>query len=74
MLHGPEKERDSRKLKKVKELVQHFREQCNIMYQNKLQLVSIDESLRSIDYEAKERKGKRENCSLYKAETNLYKM
>ena len=28
MLDFPENERDSRKLKKVQELVQHFREQC----------------------------------------------
>ena len=44
------------------------------MYQNKIKLISIDESLRSINYEAKKRKGKNRNCSLYKSETDLYKM
>ena len=28
------------------------------MYQNKIKLISIDESLRSVNYEAKKRKGK----------------
>ena len=40
MLDFPENEVDNRKLKKVQELVQHFREQLvsnvDIMYQNKI--------------------------------------
>ena len=40
-----------------------------------MKLIGIDESLSSINYEAKERKGKNKNCSLKKSEkTNLYKM
>ena len=88
VLDFPENEGDSRKLKKVQELIQHFREQCRmyrnyvkllqlckIMYRNKISVIGIDESLRpTINYEAKKRKGKKENCSLYKSETNLYKI
>ena len=45
------------------------------MYRNKISVIGIDESLRpTINYEAKKRKGKKENCSLYKSETNLYKI
>ena len=36
--------------------------------------MGIDESVRSTNYEAKKRKGKKENYSLDKSETNLYKM
>ena len=45
------------------------------MYRNKISVIGIDESLRpTINYEAKKIKGKKENCSLYKSETNLYKI
>ena len=61
MLDFPENEGDSRKLKKVQELIQHFCEQGrhyapkqNITYK------SIDESLRSINYASKEEKREEE--------------
>ena len=38
------------------------------MYQKRIDLKSIDESLRTINYEAKKRKGTKKNSSLY---TNL---
>ena len=45
------------------------------MYRNKISVIGLDESLRpAINYEVKKRKGKKENCSLYKSETNLYKI
>ena len=74
MLHSmfdfPENEIDNRKLK----LVQHFCEQCRHYVPKQIQLISIAESSRSINYEAKKRKGKKKNCGLYKSDTNLYKM
>ena len=44
------------------------------MYQSKIKLIRIDESLRSINYEAKTREGKNKICSLYKSEKNFYKI
>ena len=50
MLDFPENKGDSRKLKKVQELVQHFYEQCRhyILKQN-ITYKSIDKSLRSFN-------------------------
>ena len=61
MLHFPENEGGSRKLKKVQELVQHFCEQCR-HYVPKQNII-----YKSID---KKGKGKTKNCSVYKSETN----
>ena len=44
-----------------------FGSNVDIMYQNKIKLISIDESLRSINYEAKKRKRKNKNFSLCKS-------
>ena len=74
MLNIPENEGDSRKLKKVQELVQHFQEQCRNYVPKQNITYSIDESTRTINYEAKKRKEKNKNCSLHKSETNPYKM
>ena len=74
MLNIPENEEDSRKLKKVQELVQHFQEQCTHYVPKQNITYSIDESTRTINYEAKKRKEKNKNCSLHKSETNPYKM
>ena len=50
MIDFPGSEGDSRKLKKVQELVQHFCEQCkNYVPKQNTTCKSIDESLRSIN-------------------------
>ena len=72
MLNFPENEGDRRNLNKVQELLQHFCEQCrhyapkqNIAYSHRWKFeIEI----------MKKRKGKKNNCSLYKSETNLHKM
>ena len=74
MLNFPENERDSRKLKKIQELVQHFQEQCRYFLPKQNITYSIDESLRSNNYETKKRREKKKNCGFYISETNLYKM
>ena len=71
MVNFPGNERDSRKLKKVLELVQHFREQCTY-YSSIYQKISNDGNLINYEEEKKERE-KRKNCSLYISETNVYK-
>ena len=73
-------EGDGRKLKKVQELAQYFREQCrHLCTKTKyiyiyIYIITTNESLRSVNYEGKKRKGKKKNCSLYKSETNLFQM
>ena len=74
MINFPENEGDSRKLKKVQELVQHFQEQCRHYVSKQNITYSIDQSTRLINYEAKKRREKKKNCGLYKSETNPYKM
>ena len=59
MLDFPENERDSRKLKKVQELVQHFRKQCRHYVPEQNITLSTDEMLRAINYEANKTKGKK---------------
>ena len=50
MLDFPQIEGDSRKLKKVQELVQHFCKQCkHYVTKENITYRSIDESLRSIN-------------------------
>ena len=44
-------------------------EQCRHYVPKGNKIISTDESLRSINYEAKKRKGKNKICSLYKSET-----
>ena len=70
MLDFPENEGDSRKLKKVQELLQHFQEQCRHYVPKQNITYSIDESKRSINYEANKRRVKKKNCSLYKSDPN----
>ena len=61
-------------MKKVPELVQHFREQCKHYVSKQYITYKHWWKFAEVNYEEEKRKGKKKNCSSNKSETNFYKI